>query len=916
LAPSLAGAAQKFLTLTGDPAPGTAADFQTFGNVLINEAGQLAFEAELDTLRPEWGIWKDRGTNGLELVVRLGDPAPGTTNCVFGGLDLYGYNALEEVLFMGTLNGPGVDSNNNRGIWIQTGGRIELVVRGGNPAPGLPGPYFAVLLENPGGPVLNNLGQIAFFAVLSDGQDFWKESLWVGGAGGLRLVVAAGIGMQAAGTDPGVVFQSLGGSLSSLLNDWGETLFHATLSGPGVTHTNNTGIWLGRVNALRLVVRSGMPVPGEADAWFSLPADGTTLGLSQNSLVFAGEAYGPTVPRHGRIWKGPSSGTTMTTVAKVGDPAPGISFTNTGFTQLVRCVVNRNGQVTFGARVYAPELGMFEGIWSEGAGALELVAHEGMVWPEGTRSFYAFANLTMNSSGRLGFVAQSDRFASSVWETDAVGGVFSPFRPEGTVAVATNDVRTILDVYTCSTCGWSGGSDGRGRIVAENGNVALRLTMGRPGLITSQGVLVLQVDSDGDGLWDHWERNGIRLGSEGGVVMDLPGWGANPLHKDLFVEVDAMDGRAPFPQAISNVVDAFKQAPADLVNNPDGQPGIKLHVTLSDTNVPLAVWGANVWEEYDLIKTNYFGTAAERSRTNEWPLIKKARAQVFRYCVFAHNQIAPTNSTSGRAEIVGNDFMVTLGNWLPPGGDTNQQAGTFMHELGHTLGLRHGGADNLNYTQNYYSVMNYLWQTPHAGLVWRLDYSRETMPPLNKASLDETVGIGGQDSYLQANGVLTPYRNGLGAVRWAPMWAANAVDWDGDGRGTNTSVAVDINFFDPSRQAHSTNEVLSGHEDWSSLHLALSGSTDFLDGAHLTAAGSEMTFEEWASLEAILAGLSCRLQIERQGANVILRWQCSARLYTAPAVQGPWSEVVNAASPYEVAPAGTAAFFALFQRFP
>ena len=40
------------------------------------------------------------------------------------------------------------------------------------------------------------------------------------------------------------------------------------------------------------------------------------------------------------------------------------------------------------------------------------------------------------------------------------------------------------------------------------------------------------------------------------------------------------------------------------------------------------------------------------------------------------------------------------------------QAAAFMHELGHTLGLLHGGGDDINFKPNYVSVMNYLWEMP------------------------------------------------------------------------------------------------------------------------------------------------------------------------------------------------------------
>jgi len=70
-----------------------------------------------------------------------------------------------------------------------------------------------------------------------------------------------------------------------------------------------------------------------------------------------------------------------------------------------------------------------------------------------------------------------------------------------------------------------------------------------------------------------------------------------------------------------------------------------------------------------------------------------------------------------------------------------------MHELGHTLGLRHGGNENANYKPNYNSVMNYQYQfygvdtnctIPGNGL---LNYSLGTRPNLNEANLSEADGI-------------------------------------------------------------------------------------------------------------------------------------------------------------------------------
>lgn len=80
-----------------------------------------------------------------------------------------------------------------------------------------------------------------------------------------------------------------------------------------------------------------------------------------------------------------------------------------------------------------------------------------------------------------------------------------------------------------------------------------------------------------------------------------------------------------------------------------------------------------------------------------------------------------------------------------------------MHELGHTVGLQHGGNESIfNDKPNYLSVMNYTFQhssvtpSPNGVLPGGCDYSRIALPPavppstevrLNEGALDECVGI-------------------------------------------------------------------------------------------------------------------------------------------------------------------------------
>ena len=86
----------------------------------------------------------------------------------------------------------------------------------------------------------------------------------------------------------------------------------------------------------------------------------------------------------------------------------------------------------------------------------------------------------------------------------------------------------------------------------------------------------------------------------------------------------------------------------------------------------------------------------------------------------------------------GSRFLITLG----PEPDLGDLSGTFMHELGHNLGLNHGGNEPLNFKPNYISVMNYMFQLDLWYLRRPLDFSEGKRDPLFEANLDENMGIG------------------------------------------------------------------------------------------------------------------------------------------------------------------------------
>lgn len=345
-----------------------------------------------------------------------------------------------------------------------------------------------------------------------------------------------------------------------------------------------------------------------------------------------------------------------------------------------------------------------------------------------------------------------------------------------------------------------------------------------------------RVDTDDDGLLDEWETTGIDTNGDGTVELDLAAMGANPNHKDIFIELDSMPNHAIAQAAINTVVASFAAAP---VGNPDGTTGITMHVDNGPTSVmnPVtgATWGALSRGTTTIPETAVLGVFTGPGNTNySWAAfdaLKAAnfpaeRAPAFRYAISGHQYGAATNTSSGLARgISGSDFLITLGGFCAVGdcsGTVAQQTGTFMHELGHTLNLRHGGNDNINRKPNYLSIMNYAFQMTGltaGGVGGRYDYSRfgpAVLPPLNEAALNETVGFGA------VPGAVLPAVNTFSSITGcptAPLWrlvpVTGAVDWNCNGAATDAAASADINRETPAAPL----TVLNAFDDWAALRI-------------------------------------------------------------------------------------------------
>jgi hypothetical protein len=227
------------------------------------------------------------------------------------------------------------------------------------------------------------------------------------------------------------------------------------------------------------------------------------------------------------------------------------------------------------------------------------------------------------------------------------------------------------------------------------------------------------IDSDLDGIPDTAKIQG---GTYAG--LDLHAMGARPGRRDIFIEVDYMNsndpGIKPRREALQKLVDAF------------AEKNIAVHLDTGNLYsqafdpAGFNLGGGNPVDFAACIELATSSAAATAGCTSFYDYKSRhfdmRRTQLFHYALFANSQnVSGRAGSSGIAEIAGNDLIVTLGGYgFSAGAGTslnllvNLQASTLMHELGHNLGLQHGGNETVNYKPNHYSVMNYMYQ--FAGL--------------------------------------------------------------------------------------------------------------------------------------------------------------------------------------------------------
>ncbi len=486
-----------------------------------------------------------------------------------------------------------------------------------------------------------------------------------------------------------------------------------------------------------------------------------------------------------------------------------------------------------------------------------------------------------------------DQFTDALWSrrgTNGNGAVALEF-PAFTCGLPSN--ATVLAAGLSASAGavpLAACFDANGKVKDSDGD-------GLPDCWETSGV-----DFDGDGTVDLTLC--VQVDTNGDGVPDATEC-ADPNHKDLFVEIDYMQNHKPDPQALSqtqsvasvgvkSVREAFAAAPGCAncspptgVINPDGTPGIRIHFQVDEQvsfntfagtpathvaelvftpctppatnpNGTLNVKNLGDAADFDAIKKANFGTAAERAGANSVKTLN-AKRLAFRYVSFAHNQTGSNqlgSTASGCSEVGGDDAATTLGSFTATTvgglthnrGTADQQAGTFMHEFGHLLGLRHGGGDNDNCKPNYLSVMSYTHQIAGSPIPSRrLDYSRAELPVLglSETNLSEPIGLCPTSSASSCDptlGPLPPFFPSADQTAFGPsVWSVTtantpAINWSKNktkqGAPIIETTPVSGNINQGSGGCDGSDTLLKGHDDWSGLLYRASAALDFAGGFH------------------------------------------------------------------------------------
>ncbi len=323
-------------------------------------------------------------------------------------------NAAGEVAFDGILSGAGVDSSNNSGVFSNAGGSLAVVARTGAAGPG-PNLGPGVNFSRFGVPVLNAVGEVAFFGMLTGlGADGTFDSGMFNNAGGTLTTLAH---ESANGPGPNLGADVYFSTFSEIpvFDSSGKMAFTSKLTGSPVDTPNDEGIFSNVGGTVAVVAREGAGGPGPnlgPNATFHDTSGNTfdppvlnavgTMAFKARVTEFGGSTSGVFVHANG----------TTTPIARTNNGGPGPNLgANVIFGQLGDPVINAADNVAFSCNLFGGEVTSADdaAIFSNTGGSLAVVAREGPAGPGPNLAagvnFSTFNAPVINAAGEVAFMA-------------------------------------------------------------------------------------------------------------------------------------------------------------------------------------------------------------------------------------------------------------------------------------------------------------------------------------------------------------------------------------------------------------------------------------------------------------------------------------------------------------------------------
>lgn len=321
--------------------PGGDGVFSSFGFPTINESGQVAFGAFLTmTNSPNTNAAIYRGT-GAELVeiVRAGQTLPdgvGTFRNSSVLIDQPLINNLGQVAFPASINGGAPSS----GIFQGDGTEVVQIARRFQPASDGMGIFYAIDSV----PTQNNSGQVAFRIWYSDSpgdRGIFRSD----GSDGVRIVRTGQAAPEGNGTFLGV-------SKYVAINDSGAVAFYGTLSSP-----TRQGVFLGTESTVLQIAREGQIAPDGNGAlhFFGRPA------LNESGqVVFRASLSGTIGGNNDNQGLFRTDGTTLIQIVRSAQTAPDGNGTfkfSTSVDSDLMPTINEKGQIAFATQLFETAAG-------------------------------------------------------------------------------------------------------------------------------------------------------------------------------------------------------------------------------------------------------------------------------------------------------------------------------------------------------------------------------------------------------------------------------------------------------------------------------------------------------------------------------------------------------------------------------